>query len=414
MSTELEQVKKEKSISKNEFIKEVLEDFKVACISREASLLGRKEVLTGKAKFGIFGDGKELAQIAMAKQFKNGDFRSGYYRDQTFMMAIDSLSIQQYFAGLYAHTNLDHEPISAGRQMGGHFATRNINEDGSWKNLMQQKNSSADLSPTAAQMPRLLGLALASKYYRDNNSLSSFKEFTNNGNEVAFGTIGDASTSEGIFWETINAAGVLQVPLAISVWDDGYGISVPKKYQTTKASISEALSGMQMNEGTNGIQIYRVNGWDYPALITTYEKAIDLSRTKHIPVLIHVEEVTQPQGHSTSGSHERYKSKERLEWAKEYDCINQFKKWILSKDNAMEEPLTSIEELDTIQKEAKEHVKVEAKKAWKAYIEDIKDEKEAVSTIIVNIAEEMLFQFRSSDSTLPFRFMHFPEIYDEL
>ncbi len=388
MSTELEQVKKEKSISKNEFIKEVLEDFKVACISREASLLGRKEVLTGKAKFGIFGDGKEIAQIAMAKQFKNGDFRSGYYRDQTFMMAIDSLSIQQYFAGLYAHTDLDHEPISAGRQMGGHFATRNINEDGSWKNLMQQKNSSADLSPTAAQMPRLLGLALASKYYRDNNSLSSFKEFTNNGNEVAFGTIGDASTSEGIFWETINAAGVLQVPLAISVWDDGYGISVPKKYQTTKASISEALSGMQMNEGTNGIQIYRVNGWDYPALITTYEKAIDLSRTKHIPVLIHVEEVTQPQGHSTSGSHERYKSKERLEWAKEYDCINQFKKWILSKDNAMEEPLTSIEELDAIQKEAKEYVKVEAKKAWKAYIEDIKDEKESVSTLIANIAEE--------------------------
>ena len=388
MSTELEQVKKEKSISKNEFIKEVLEDFKVACISREASLLGRKEVLTGKAKFGIFGDGKELAQIAMAKQFKNGDFRSGYYRDQTFMMAIDSLSIQQYFAGLYAHTDLDHEPISAGRQMGGHFATRNINKDGSWKNLMQQKNSSADLSPTAAQMPRLLGLALASKYYRDNNSLSSFKEFTNNGNEVAFGTIGDASTSEGIFWETINAAGVLQVPLAISVWDDGYGISVPKKYQTTKASISEALSGMQMNEGTNGIQIYRVNGWDYPSLITTYEKAIELSRTKHIPVLIHVEEVTQPQGHSTSGSHERYKSKERLEWAKEYDCINQFKKWILSKDNAMEEPLTSIEELDTIQKEAKEHVKVEAKKAWKAYIEDIKDEKEVGSTLIANIAEE--------------------------
>ena len=255
------------------------------------------------------------------------------------------------------------------------------------KRLISGIDSSADLSPTAAQMPRLLGLALASKYYRDNNSLSSFKEFTNNGNEVAFGTIGDASTSEGIFWETINAAGVLQVPLAISVWDDGYGISVPKKYQTTKASISEALAGMQMNEGTNGIQIYRVNGWDYPALITTYEKAIDLSRTKHIPVLIHVEEVTQPQGHSTSGSHERYKSKERLEWAKEYDCINQFKKWILSKDNAMEEPLTSIEELDTIQKEAKEYVKVEAKKAWKAYIEDIKDEKEAVSTLIVNIAE---------------------------
>ena len=388
MSTEIEQVKKEKSISKNQFIQEVLDDFRIACISREASLLGRKEVLTGKAKFGIFGDGKELAQIAMAKQFKNGDFRSGYYRDQTFMMAIDALSIQQYFAGLYAHTDLEHEPISAGRQMGGHFATRNINQDGSWKDLMQQKNSSSDLSPTASQMPRLLGLAMASKFYRDNPTLSNFKKFTNNGNEVAFGTIGDASTSEGIFWETINAAGVLQVPMAISIWDDGYGISVPKKYQTVKESISKALSGMQMEENTNGFQIFRVNGWDYPSLITTYEKAIEISRTNHIPVLIHVEEVTQPQGHSTSGSHERYKSKERLAWAQEYDCINQFKKWILSKENASGSPLASEEELESIQKEAKEFVKTEAKKAWKAFTEDIKKEKDTVLSIINAIASE--------------------------
>ena len=388
MSTEIEQVKKEKSISKNQFIQEVLDDFRIACISREASLLGRKEVLTGKAKFGIFGDGKELAQIAMAKQFKNGDFRSGYYRDQTFMMAIDALSIQQYFAGLYAHTDLEHEPISAGRQMGGHFATRNINQDGSWKDLMQQKNSSSDLSPTASQMPRLLGLAMASKFYRDNPTLSNFKKFTNNGNEVAFGTIGDASTSEGIFWETINAAGVLQVPMAISIWDDGYGISVPKKYQTVKESISKALSGLQMEENTNGFQIFRVNGWDYPSLITTYEKAIEISRTNHIPVLIHVEEVTQPQGHSTSGSHERYKSKERLAWAQEYDCINQFKKWILSKENASGSPLASEEELESIQKEAKEFVKTEAKKAWKAFTEDIKQEKDTVLSIINAIASE--------------------------
>ena len=388
MSTEIEQVKKEKSISKNQFIQEVLDDFRIACISREASLLGRKEVLTGKAKFGIFGDGKELAQIAMAKQFKNGDFRSGYYRDQTFMMAIDALSIQQYFAGLYAHTDLEHEPISAGRQMGGHFATRNINQDGSWKDLMQQKNSSSDLSPTASQMPRLLGLAMASKFYRDNPTLSNFKKFTNNGNEVAFGTIGDASTSEGIFWETINAAGVLQVPMAISIWGDGYGISVPKKYQTVKESISKALSGLQMEENTNGFQIFRVNGWDYPSLITTYEKAIEISRTNHIPVLIHVEEVTQPQGHSTSGSHERYKSKERLAWAQEYDCINQFKKWILSKENASGSPLASEEELESIQKEAKEFVKTEAKKAWKAFTEDIKQEKDTVLSIINAIAVE--------------------------
>ena len=292
------------------FKNEVLEDFKLASISRETSLMGRREVLSGKAKFGIFGDGKELAQIALAKQFQNGDFRSGYYRDQTLMFAIDQLNVQQYFAGLYAHTDLVHEPQSGGRQMGGHFATRNLDENGDWINLMEQKNSSADISPTAGQMPRLLGLAQASKIYRENKELASleeFKKFTNGGNEVAFGTIGDASTSEGPFWETINAAGVLQVPMVMSVWDDGYGISVPRHHQTTKDSISEALAGMQRTKDKPGYEIFITKGWDYTDLCRTYEKAVKLAREEQIPVLVHVKEVNQPQGHSTSGSHERYK-----------------------------------------------------------------------------------------------------------
>ncbi|MBG15430.1 MAG: transketolase [Crocinitomicaceae bacterium] len=388
MSTETEGKIKDKSIDKSTFINEVIADYKLACISREASLLGRKEVLTGKAKFGIFGDGKELAQIALAKQFKDGDFRSGYYRDQTFMMAINALSVQQYFAGLYAHTDLDHEPSSAGRQMGGHFATRSLNEDGTWKNLMTQKNSSADISPTAGQMPRLLGLALASKIYKDNKSLENFKQFSNNGNEVAFGTIGDASTSEGVFWETINAAGVLEVPMAMSIWDDGYGISVPKKYQTTKESISTLLEGFEKNENTNGYKIYKVNGWDYASLVTTYHEAINYCRSHHVPVLIHVEQITQPQGHSTSGSHERYKSKERLEWAKEYDCNVQFKQWILSKNNALKQPLSTVEQLQEIETEAKAFVKQEAKKAWKAYNDDIINEKDSVLQLLNNLAKE--------------------------
>ena len=388
MGLETEENIKENSINKSTFINEVLADYKLACISREASLLGRKEVLTGKAKFGIFGDGKELAQIAMAKQFKNGDFRSGYYRDQTFMMAIDSLTVQQYFAGLYAHTNIDEEPSSAGRQMGGHFATRSLNNDGSWKNLMNQKNSSADISPTAGQMPRLLGLALASKIYKDNDSLSEFSNFSANGNEVAFGTIGDASTSEGIFWETINAAGVLEVPMAMSIWDDGYGISVPKKYQTTKGSISVLLSGLEKQENTNGYKIFNVNGWDYPSLVSTYHNAIKYCRENHVPVLIHVEEITQPQGHSTSGSHERYKSKERLEWAKKYDCNLKFKEWILSNNNALNKPLASEIELTNIEKEAKLFVKDASKKAWKAFNEDIKVEKEKAIQLILNLALE--------------------------
>lgn len=339
----------------------VLEDFKLARISRETSLLGRREVLGGKAKFGIFGDGKEIAQIAMAKQFRNGDFRSGYYRDQTFMMAIGALSVREYFAALYAHTDINVEPASGGRQMGGHFSTRSLNEDGSWKNLMEQKNSSADISPTAGQMPRLVGLALASKVYRKDKALHDMTNFTNKGNEVAFGTIGDASTSEGPFWESMNAAGVLQIPFAMSVWDDGYGISVPKKYQTTKGSISDALSGMQRTKDKPGFEIFKTKGWDYPDLCETYEKAIKLCREEHVPVLIHVEEVNQPQGHSTSGSHERYKSEDRLAWESEMDCIEKFKEFILSSG------IAEVEELEAIEKDAKKYVREEKGKAWKAF-----------------------------------------------
>ncbi|MCB9225452.1 MAG: transketolase [Crocinitomicaceae bacterium] len=351
------------STTDKKYITEVLADYKLARLSREASLMGRREVLGGKAKFGIFGDGKEVAQIAMAKQFKNGDFRSGYYRDQTFMMAIGALTVKEYFAALYAHTELDKEPASAGRQMGGHFSTRSLNSDGTWKNLMEQKNSSADISPTAGQMPRLVGLALASKVYRNNKELHSMKEFTNKGNEVAFGTIGDASTSEGPFWESINAAGVLQIPLAMSVWDDGYGISVPKKYQTTTGSISQALSGMQRTEDFTGYEIFKTKGWDYPHLCETYEKAIKLCREEHVPVLIHVEEVNQPQGHSTSGSHERYKSEERLQWETDMDCIEKFKEFILNAG------ISSEDELNKIDEEAKKQVRDEKGAAWKEFNE---------------------------------------------
>ena len=332
---------------------EVLADFRLARVSRETSLVGRREVLGGKAKFGIFGDGKEIAQIAMAKQFKNGDFRSGYYRDQTFMMAIGALTVQEYFAALYAQTDINKEPASGGRQMGGHFATRSLNEDGSWKNLMEQKNSSADISPTAGQMPRLVGLALASKVYRNDKALHEMTNFTNKGNEVAFGTIGDASTSEGPFWESINAAGVLQIPFAMSIWDDGYGISVPREFQTTKGSISTALSGMQRKKNSPGYEIFKTKGWDYIDLCETYEKAIKLCREEHVPVMIHVEEVNQPQGHSTSGSHERYKSEERLKWESEMDCIEKFKEFILSAE------IATADELAEIEKEAKKQVREE-------------------------------------------------------
>lgn len=353
----------------------VLDDFKLANLSRETSLLGRREVLTGKAKFGIFGDGKELAQIALAKQFQNGDFRSGYYRDQTLMMAIDQLNIREYFAGLYGHTDVELEPQSAGRQMGGHFSTRNLDQNGEWKNLMEQKNSSADISPTAGQMPRLLGLALASKVYRENTDLHTddYERFSNKGNEVAFGTIGDASTSEGPFWETMNAAGVLQVPMVLSVWDDGYGISVSRDKQTIKSSISEALAGFQRTKNKKGFEIFTTKGWDYADLIQTYEKAVAVAREEHVPVLVHVQEVNQPQGHSTSGSHERYKSEERLQWETDFDCIGKFKEWILSyeMDGKM---LATAEEIEAIEKEAKKEVRDAKNQAWKDFTDSLKQD----------------------------------------
>lgn len=389
MAQDKETAIEQKDYSKfDTFKKEVIADYKIACISREMSLLGRREVLTGKAKFGIFGDGKEVAQLAMAKQFKNGDFRSGYYRDQTFMMAIGELGIKEYYAGLYADTKIENEPTSGGRQMGGHYATRSLNSDGTWKNLMKQKNSSADISPTAGQMPRLLGLALASKMYRNIPELAGFTNFSNKGNEVAFGTIGDASTSEGLFWETMNAAGVLEVPMAMSVWDDGWGISVPKKFQTTKASISEALAGFEKTEDSNGFKIYKVKGWDYPSLTQTYKDAISYCRENHIPALIHVEEVTQPQGHSTSGSHERYKSPEQLKWSEEYDCIAQMKKWMLSSDNSAGEAISTEEELDTIRKEAKKEVRIEQKKAWANFVEGIKKDVDSAVNLLAALTEE--------------------------
>ncbi|MCA0426924.1 MAG: transketolase [Bacteroidetes bacterium] len=357
-----------------------LEDYRIAYQSRLASLLGRKEVLTGKAKFGIFGDGKELPQIAMAKAFKNGDFRSGYYRDQTFMMASGLLSVQEFFAQLYAHTDVEAEPASAGRMMNGHFGTRLLDESGNWTDLKNRKNSSSDISPTAGQMLRLLGLAQASKYYRANAELIGENQFSNNGNEVAWGTIGNASSSEGHFFETINAAGVLQVPMVISVWDDQYGISVPAKYQTTKESISEILKGFQREPGKNGYEIFVVKGWDYAALVETYEKAGKIAREEHVPCLVHVTELTQPQGHSTSGSHERYKSKERLAWEAENDCIKRFREWLI------ESGIAKSEELDQLENEAKIHVNVSRKNAWEAYLNPIKQEIADASKYITALA----------------------------
>ncbi len=383
-------IETQSSVDFETFKKTIIEDYKLATLSREASLLGRREVLTGKAKFGIFGDGKELAQIALAKQFKNGDFRSGYYRDQTIMMAIDQLTVQQYFAGLYAHTDVAQEPQSAGRQMGGHYSTRNLKSNGDWKNLMEQKNSSADISPTAGQMPRLLGLANASKVYRQNPSLSkldAFKKFTNGGNEVAFGTIGDASTSEGPFWETINAAGVLQVPMVMSVWDDGYGISVPREHQTTKDSISEALAGMQRTKDKPGYEIFVTKGWDYAHLCETYEKAVKLAREEHVPVLIHVKEVNQPQGHSTSGSHERYKDEARLKWEVEFDCIAKFKEWILNFDvDGLS--LATEEELEAIEKASKTSVREQKNAAWTAFLSDMKEDHATAISLLKALANE--------------------------
>ena len=380
-----------KNLSFIDFKNEVLNDYKVARISRECSLLGRREVLTGKAKFGIFGDGKEVPQLAMAKAFKNGDFRSGYYRDQTFMMSIGELNAQQFFAGLYAHTDIQIEPMSAGRQMGGHFSTHSIDENGDWKNLTLQKNSSADISPTAAQMPRLVGLAQASKAYRNIEALNKKSHFSVNGNEVAWGTIGNASTSEGIFFESINAAGVLEVPMVMSVWDDEYGISVHAKHQTTKESISEILKGFQKEEGTNGYEIFVVNGWDYVQLIDVYAKASRIARENHTPVLIHVKELTQPQGHSTSGSHERYKNIERLKWEKEFDCIEKMREWILNFE--LEDGNGNIlkfvddnQELIALEKEAKKEVAAAKRTAWNAFINEIKQEVTTAVTLLEKVA----------------------------
>jgi pyruvate/2-oxoglutarate/acetoin dehydrogenase E1 component/TPP-dependent pyruvate/acetoin dehydrogenase alpha subunit len=363
-----------------DFKTEILSDYKIATISRECSLLGRKEVLTGKAKFGIFGDGKEVPQLAMAKAFKNGDFRSGYYRDQTFMMAIGELTMQQFFAGLYGHTDIEQEPMSAGRQMGGHFATHSLNDDGSWKDLTKQKNSSADISPTAAQMPRLLGLAQASKIYRQVSGITNAANFSVDGNEIAWGTIGNASTSEGLFFETINAAGVLQVPMVMSVWDDEYGISVHARHQTTKESISEILKGYQRENNTNGFEILKVKGWDYADLIATYEKAATIAREKHIPVLIHVNELTQPQGHSSSGSHERYKDSNRLAWEKDFDCLRQMKLWMIAINVA------SPEEIEAIDLQAKKDVFEAKKAAWSAFIEPIVEEQIELVSLLQKIA----------------------------
>ena len=366
-------------ITFEDFKAEVLNDYKIATISRECSLLGRREVLTGKAKFGIFGDGKEVPQLALAKAFKNGDFRSGYYRDQTFMMAIGAMTIEQFFAGLYGHTDINFDPMSAGRQMGGHFATNSLDENGNWNNLTKQKNSSADISPTAGQMPRLLGLAQASKIYRNVAGIDQ-TNFSENGNEIAWGPIGNASTSEGLFFETINAAGVLQVPMVMSVWDDEYGISVHARYQTTKENISEILKGFQRDDKGNGYEILTVKGWDYPSLVSTYEKAAAIAREEHVPVLIHVQELTQPQGHSTSGSHERYKNAERLAWESEFDCLVQMRSWLI------ENNLATAEELDEIDNQAKKDVLEGKKAAWIAFVTPMKDEQKELVALLNSVA----------------------------
>ncbi len=363
-------------------VKEILSDYRLAVESREASLIGRKEVFMGKAKFGIFGDGKEIAQIAMAKVFRKGDFRSGYYRDQTFMFAIGELTVQQYFAQLYAHTSLEADPASAGRLMNGHYATRFLDNDGKFINLTERKNSSADISPTAGQMPRLLGLAYASKLFRQNPALKEYTDLSNNGNEIAFGTIGNASTSEGMFFEAVNAAGVLQVPMLVSVWDDDYGISVPQEYHTTKMSISKALSGLQRTDNEKGFEIIAVKGWDYLALIEEYQRAEKICREEHVPVLFHVQEMTQPQGHSTSGSHERYKSKERLAWEAEYDCIRRMREWIIN------EVLVLPEEIDAIEKEAKASARQAKERAWKAFASDVRKDQFRVTAILEKAVQQ--------------------------
>ncbi|OFX32770.1 MAG: transketolase [Bacteroidetes bacterium GWA2_32_17] len=367
----------DKQMTFDDFKKDVLNDFYISSLSRHLSVIGRKEVLTGKAKFGIFGDGKELAQVVMAKNFKNGDWRSGYYRDQTFMLASGLLTAEQFFAQLYGDTDIKNNPHNSGRSFNNHFSTANVNPDGSWKNLMTQKNSAADLSPTAGQMPRLTGLAWASKLYRENKDLTIYKNFSDNGNEVAFGTIGDASTSEGHFWETINAVGVLKVPMALFIFDDGYGISVPKKYQTTKQSISQLLSGFE-KDSNGGIFIYKVKGWDYAEMVKVFSEGVEKCRKEHIPVVFHIEEMTQPLGHSTSGSHERYKSPERLTFENEFDPIARFRNWLI------ENHISSEEELNSINEKALNDVKSAKQSAWNNFNEPIKRERNELVKIIDN------------------------------
>ncbi|WP_462265702.1 alpha-ketoacid dehydrogenase subunit alpha/beta [Mucilaginibacter sp.] len=367
-------------LSFDDFKKIVIDDYRVGYESRQASLLGRREVLTGKAKFGIFGDGKEVAQLAMAKAFKPGDWRAGYYRDQTFMFATGMSNLKEFFAQLYANPDLEKDPASAGRQMNCHYATRYANPDGSWVNQAEQMNCSADISTTGGHMPRLLGLAYASKLYRENPDLTELKQFSVNGNEVAFGTIGNGSTSEGLFFETFNAAGVLQVPIAISVWDDAYAISVPASLQTTKEDISEVLKGFQREPGSNGYEIFKVRGWDYVALCETYARAIDLCRTGHVPVLIHVTEMTQPQGHSTSGSHERYKSKDRLSWEAEHDCLLQMRQWIINS------AMATAEEIDELEAAAKRTVRDAQREAWEDLAGEIQTEVRQAVKIINGLA----------------------------
>jgi pyruvate/2-oxoglutarate/acetoin dehydrogenase E1 component/TPP-dependent pyruvate/acetoin dehydrogenase alpha subunit len=374
MESNLEAASNQDMLSFEAFRKTVLEDYRTALASREVSLLGRREVLTGKAKFGIFGDGKEIAQVALAKFFQKGDFRSGYYRDQTLMFALGTSNIVDYFAQLYA--DVENDPYSGGRNMNSHFSTPFVNEKGDWLPLAESFNVSSDIAPTAGQMVRGLGLALGSKFFRNANPNPAFAGLTNEGNEVCFCTIGDASTSEGHFWETINAAGVLQVPLAVIVYDDGYGISVPTELQTTKGSISEALAGFEKKPGTNGIKIFTVNGWDYAALCETFEEGISYTRTTHTPVVFHVKEVTQPQGHSTSGSHERYKSAERLEWERNWDCNKQMRAWLILNE------LATAESLDLFESEVKQDVRDQKQAAWDKYILPIKSKIQAAAELV--------------------------------
>ncbi len=388
-------------LSYNEFKSQLIADYRIAFESRQISIIGRREVLTGKAKFGIFGDGKELAQIAMAKVFRDGDWRSGYYRDQTFAFASGITDYHKFFAQLYAHPDIDVEPASGGRQMNCHFSTQIIDTNGNWLDHTQQKNSSSDVSTTGGQMPRLVGLAQASKIYRDREDLQHMTTFSNMGNEVAFGTIGNASTSEGVFFETLNAAGVMQIPMAISIWDDGYGISVPNDIQTTKEDISEILKGLQRDEKGEGFEIFKVRGWDYPALVATYERAIQVCREKHIPVMIHVTEMTQPQGHSTSGSHERYKTKERLEWEREFDCISKMRNWML------ETQVCSNEELEELEKESKDKIKTIQQQAWKDYLAVFATEKEEAIKLVYDLNNEQAYKLAEE-----LRLMYEPSLKD--